>query len=477
MDTMSTMHTKPDSLHAASGKLSFATKLSYGLGDFASQLVWTFTGSYLTVFYTDVVGLTPAIVSVIMLIARVWDGINDPMMGAIAERTRSRFGRFRPYIIYGTPILALFSVLCFTAPGFGGNLSARAVWAAVTYIFLGMSYTAVNLCYGSLSTVMSYDPTERTQLNSFRMVGTHLGSVLLNMVSMPLILLFSGVGDGATVTGRGYTLTTIVFAVIAIPLFYFMVSRCKEVVKPAGGLKKVPLRETLRVVVTNKPLMIIFAIMLCSMTGFFGRMGVAIYYYMYVLQRFDLIALLMTIPSLFTALAIMVTSRFIERVGKKRMCIISYALTFLVLVAIYLTDVGNITMLIAHTALYGACSFAFPIPMAMVPEAIDYAEEKTGVRADGTSYATVSLATKFASAIGGSVGIIIMGAFGYVANAQQTAGALNGINLVVNIMPAVCYALAIVFVLLYPLRPEQNAKIRESLQAKAASRQEKEGLT
>jgi GPH family glycoside/pentoside/hexuronide:cation symporter/probable glucitol transport protein GutA len=308
---------------------------------------------------------------------------------------------------------------------------------------------------------------ERTQLNSFRMVGTHLGSVLLSMISMPLILLFSGVGDGVTVNGQGYTLTTIVFAIIAIPLFYFMVSRCKEVVKPVSDHKKVSLGQTLKVVVGNKPLMIIFAIMLFSMTAFFGRMGVAIYYYMYVLQRFDLIALFMTIPSLFTALAIMTTSKLIDRVGKKKMCVISYALTAVVLVAIYFTDVANVPVLVVLTALYGICSFAFPIPMAMIPEAIDYAEDKTGVRADGTSYATVSLATKFASAIGGSVGIMIMGAFGYVANAEQTTGALDGINLVVNIMPAICYVFAIVAVLFYPLKPDQNAAIRASLQAKA----------
>ena len=118
------------------------TKIVYGLGDFASQLVWTFVGNYLTVYYTDVVGLAPAIASAIMLIARIWDGVNDPMFGAVAERTKSKWGRFRPYILIFSPILAIFNVLAFTAPF--GNRTAGVIWAAFSYIGLGMLYTAVN---------------------------------------------------------------------------------------------------------------------------------------------------------------------------------------------------------------------------------------------------------------------------------------------------------------------------------------------
>ena len=124
-------------------KLSLGTKIVYGLGDFASQLVWTFVGNYLTIYYTDVVGLAPAIASAIMLIARIWDGINDPMFGAIAERTHSKWGRFRPYILFFSPILAVFNVLAFTAPF--GNGKAGVAWAAFSYIGLGMLYTVVNL--------------------------------------------------------------------------------------------------------------------------------------------------------------------------------------------------------------------------------------------------------------------------------------------------------------------------------------------
>ncbi|WP_281730393.1 MFS transporter [Metabacillus endolithicus] len=226
------------------GKLSFSTKLSYGFGDFASQLLWSFSGSYLTIFYTDVVGITPALVALIMLIARIWDGINDPMLGFLADRTKSKHGRFRPYILYGTPFLALFSVLAFTAPGFGGNMEAKVAWFMFTYIGLGMLYTIVNLPYGSLAAVMSKDSGERTALSSFRMLFTNLGSVLLSVISMPLILLFSS-GTGDQITARGYTMTAIVLAVIAIPLFYLVFFKCKEVVQPIHN-KKISIKESFR---------------------------------------------------------------------------------------------------------------------------------------------------------------------------------------------------------------------------------------
>ena len=162
-------------------RLSKKTLFAYGCGDFASNLCWTFVGSYLSVFYTDVVGMAPAIASMIMLIAKIWDGVNDPMFGMIAERTNSKKGRFRPYIFYGAPFLALFSVLTFTTFGKG---SAAVGWAAFSYIGCGMLYTVVNLSYGSLSTVMTTNAEDIAQLNSYRMMGTNISSVLLNAIKV-----------------------------------------------------------------------------------------------------------------------------------------------------------------------------------------------------------------------------------------------------------------------------------------------------
>lgn len=449
----------------ANKRLSKLTLVAYGVGDFASNLCWTFIGSYLTVFYTDVVGLAPAVAAAIMLIARIWDGVNDPMFGAIAERTNTKKGRFRPYIFYGAPFLALFSVLAFTTLGSG---TAAVLWAAFTYIGCGMLYTVVNLSYGSLSTVMTTNPEDIAQLNSFRMMGTNLSSVLLNAITPPLLLLISGTD---TYTARSYTVMAIIFAVCALPLFYFVYANCKETVRPVSA-ERVPLGKSIKAVLGNGPLMLIFVIQLLAMTAFFGRMGVVLYYLMYDVQRMDLISAFMSLPSLFTVIGIFLTKNFQVRVGKKKMAAIGYIGSGLALIAIYLVGWSNIPLLLVLHCIYGFCCFSFPIPMAMIPDAINYEEDRHGVRSDGISYATVSLSTKFGSAFGASGALLIMGFFGYVANAQQTPEAMNGINLTVNLIFGIMYLLCLIPLYFYPLNEKRSAEIRQSLDEKFAASQE-----
>lgn len=451
-------------------KLSKKTLFAYGCGDFASNLCWTFIGSYLSIFYTDVVGMAPAVASAIMLIAKIWDGVNDPMFGAIAERTHTSKGRFRPYIFYGAPFLAVLSVLAFTTLGKG---KTAIVWAAVTYIACGMLYTVVNLSYGSLSTVMTTDAGDIAQLNSYRMMGTNLSSVLLNAITAPLLLKFSGGAEGYT--AGAYTKVAIIFAICALPLFYFVYTSCKETVHPPKSSVKVPISKSIKSVVTNGPLMLIFVIQLVAMTAFFGRMGVVIYYLMYNVQRFDLIAAFMSLPSLFTVVGILVTKNFTVKVGKKKMAAIGYIGAGSALILIYIVGktmgYSNILLLLILHCIYGFFCFSFPIPMAMVPDAINYEEEKKGIRSDGTSYATVSLSTKFGSAFGVSGALLIMGATGYVANAQQTAEAMNGINMTTNLIFGIMFLCCLIPLFFYPLNEKKSEEILESLQKKRAERE------
>ena len=447
-------------------KLSKVTLLAYGCGDFASNLCWTFIGSYLSVFYTDVVGMAPAAASAIMLIAKIWDGINDPMFGAIAERTNTKMGRFRPYIFYGAPVLAVLSVLAFTTFGSG---TTAIIYAAVTYIACGMAYTVVNLSYGSLSTVMTTDPEDIAQLNSYRMMGTNLSAVLLNAITPVLLVKFSG---GEQYTAGAYTKCAIIFAICSLPLFYFLYANCKEVIRPSASATKVPVSTSIKNVLSNGPLMLIFAIQLLAMTAFFGRMGVVIYYLLYNVQRFDLISAFMSLPSVFTIIGIMATKNIMVKVGKKKLAAFGYIGAAASLVGVYLVGWTNIPVLIALHCLYGFFCFSFPIPMAMVPDAINYQQDKTGVRADGTSYATVSLSTKFGSAFGVSGALVIMGAMGYVANAQQTPQALGGINLTVNLIFGLMYLLCLIPLYFYPLNEKRSAEIIERLQAKQSNNQE-----
>ena len=428
-------------------RLSKKTLFAYGCGDFASNLTNTFMGSYLSIFYTDVVGLAPAVVSMIMVIARVWDAINDPMFGAIAERTNTKKGRFRPYIFYFTPFLAL---------------------AAVTYIVYGMLYTVVNLSYGSLSTVMTTNPEDISQLTSWRMMGTNLSSVVLSALSPVIMGALSG---GESFTAKSYLLTIIIYAACSIPLFYFVYANCKEVVKPVNDGQKVPLSMSLKAVVSNKPLMLVFGIQLFAMFAFFGRMGVVIYYIIYVMQKPQYISVFMALPSIMTVIGILLTKNYIVRWGKKKVTAIGYAGAGITLILMYFMDPSNLTLMIVLHALYGFFCFSFPIPMSMIPEAINYQEDRIGIRTDGLAYAATSLSTKVGNAFGPAMALMIMGAFGYVANAQQSVEAMKGINLATNLVFGICYLLALIPLFLYPLNAEKNAQIQASLDAKRNARQ------
>lgn len=394
------------------------------------------------------------------------------MFGAIAERTHTKYGRFRPYILFGCPFLAVFSVLAFTTFGSG---AAAVAWAAFTYIGCGMLYTVVNLSYGSLSTVMTTDPDDIAQLTSWRMMGTNLSSVLLNAISAPLLLHFSGGSENYT--ADAYTKIAIIYAICAVPLFVFVFKMCKETVTPVNK-ERVPLGQSIKSVLTNKPLLLVFCIQLLAMTAFFGRMGVVIYYLMYNLHAYTLISAFMSLPSLFTVIGIIATKNFIVKVGKQKMCTIGYVGAGVSLILIYIIgqfiSYNTIVPLLILHCFYGFFCFSFPIPMAMVPDCINYQEDQTGIRSDGISYAAVSLSTKFGSAFGVSGALIIMGATGYIANQEQTATALSGINLTVNLIFGIMYLLCLIPLWAYPLNERRCVDIISSLEEKRAAAEQTE---
>lgn len=445
-------------------KATRAATICYGLGDLASQFVWTYVGSYLTIYYTDIVGLAPVAVSAIMMLARIWDAINDPIMGAIAERTRSKFGRFRPYIAFGAPFLAIFSVLTFTNP-FGGKSAAGVIWAAVVYIIAGMLYTLVNIPYGALAAVMTEDADQRNVLNTSRNIGMNLGMVIVNGISAGLALKFSGTG-AEVANGHGYMMVALIYAIISIPMFLTVFFTSEEVVHPIGKPQPFSFKETVNNLIKNKYLMIILLVMILQMTAFMGRIAITSYYVIYCLGSFTMIALIMTIPSLGGIAGSFFVPFFAKRFGKRNVLMGSMIIQGIGLVIMYLAPFDNMKMVLAGDIIFGLFNVGFPMSLSMVADSVDYMELKTGVRTDGTAYATYGLATKFGNAVGGAFGILIMGAFGYVANAQQTAQALKGINFTVNLLPAILFFLAAVICLFWRMSDQEADEIRAQLREK-----------
>lgn len=444
-----------------------ASKLAvfcYSFGDLASQFVWAFVGSYLTIFYTDIVGLAPAAISVIMLGARIWDAINDPMMGAIAERTHSKWGRFRPYIAFGCPFLAIFGVLTFTNP-FSGTSTAGVVWAAITYVIAGMLYTLVNIPYGALAGVMTEDAEQRVKINTSRNIGMNVGMLIVNACSAPLMLALSG--KGATVANsRGYTMVAVIYGIISIPLFLILFFTAKEKIQPQRQAEKFSLKDAIGNLVKNKYLMLLCLIMLLVMTAFMGRMAILSYYVIYCLGSFELIAVIMTVPTVLTILGSFFVPIIVKKFGKRNVLMGTTFIQAIGLLVVYFAPFDNVPMVLTGCVLFGLFNIAMPVTLSMMSDSVDYMDLKSGVRTDGTAYATYGLATKVGNALGGSVGVILLASFGYVANQQQTVAAMKGINLVVNLIPAILYILASLCCLFWKMSDKDADEIREKLKVR-----------
>lgn len=441
-----------------SKKLPLISKIGYLFGDFGSQFCWTFIGSYLSVFYTDIVGLAPIVVTTIFLVARIWDAINDPMMGAIAERTHTKWGRFRPYMAFGAPFLAVFSVIVFTNPDL--SMNGKIAFAAFAYIAAGMLYTVVNIPYGALAGVMTSDVEERSSLAAFRMNGMNIGMLIINAVAMPLILYFS---NSDTPVAKGYTYTALVFAIIGCISFYITFFTSKEVVQPVKK-DKVPIKDTVKTIFTPH-IMRVALIQFFVMCGFMGRIGVVVYYYIYVIHRMDMISFLMTLQSVGGIIGVMFVPKFAAKFGKKKTVIATNVLAALALFIIYFIPETNITLLTVVTLVFGLVSVGSPLILSMLADAIDYEEYHHGVRADGAAYATNGLASKAGTAVAG-IGVSVMALFGYVANAEQTTMAMRGINITTNVIPAVFFVLAAIVAMTWKLDENEAQIIRDKLDAR-----------
>ena len=427
--------------NASSSKLSFGTKFSYGIGDFASNMSWQLVTTFLMFYYTDVFGLAPAVVGLLLLIARVWDGVNDPIMGLIMERTRSKHGRFRPYLLYAPLFMAAANILTFRVPEMGPV--GKIIYAYVTYICLVMAYTAINVPYGALATVMTQDHDERTTLNSFRMFSTTAATIVIGTLTLPLIQKL-----GAGNMQKGFFLTAITYSLISIPLFWLVFANCREVITPPIG-QKLTLKDSLLSVIKNLPLILVLLYTFLTLSTIFGRMGLLVYYCIYNLNRPDLVAVFILIIGVCNLIGIVATPFISERVGKRFTAMAMCLVGGIGLIIVFFSSYDNIPMIFLGTIVFGLSGFGVPMLFTLTADCIEYAEWKNGVRAEGSIYATLSLFTKLASAFVGAVSMIALGALGYVPNVEQAQAALRGINILCNLVPGLMFFTAIVPMLFY----------------------------
>ena len=453
-------------------RLPLSQVMGYGVGEVGSQFSWYMINSYLMIFYTDIVGLTAGAISVIMLIARIWDAVNDPMMGMVCDRTRTRWGKFRPYIMFAPPFLAIFNILTFTV--FPVQGVKKAVICLICYIGAGMLYTIVSTAYASLVNVTADNSQHKQTLSAARNMGNALSSIILSALAMPLILFF---GKSDVATAKGYFCVTLLFSLLMIPCFWITAKLCPETyVKDTGTVaqetgEKKSVLASLKALVKNDQIILVILNTLGGTIGIMGRMTLLAYYVIYVVGSYTLVAPIYTIMNVGNLIGSLLIPFATRKMGKRNYMILLNGGMVAAFVIMYLFPYNNIAFLLGVSFIIGITNSGQGVVFGMVSDSIDYGDYKNGVREEGLCCSFLTLSVKIATAICGSAGVLLLAKFGYVANAEQTDAARQGINFVVNMLPAICVAASIIPLFFYKLSNKKVEEISEALAKRNAENQ------
>jgi GPH family glycoside/pentoside/hexuronide:cation symporter len=442
--------------------LSAKEKIGYGLGDTASHFVWDMVGFWILIFYTDTFGISAAAAGTIMFIARIWDMVSDPLMGVISDRTRTRWGKFRPYILWMALPYAVLAVLAFTTPDL--DQTGKVIYAAVTYLLLMTAYTAINLPYSSLGAVMTSDSIERTSLNTYRFVCAFVGQLIVSGLALTLARYF-GQGDNA----RGYRLTVTLFAVISFVLFMITFFSTRERIQPPKAQQD-SLKKDFKILLANRPWVILAVVGVVSFVMFALQNLSLAYYFKYYIGREESVQLFNVVGSIALIVALPLSKPLARRFGKKNVFIGSSILSGTFFVLLYLPGADSIGWIYALNIL-GKMAYAPAVPLlwTMIADAADYAEWKDGRRATGLFFSAATFAQKGGWGIGGALAGWLLAAYGYVEQAtQQTAFALTGIKLMISVFPGVLYISCAAALIFYTLDEATCATMKRELEERRA---------
>ncbi|MDR7210620.1 MFS transporter [Flavobacterium piscis] len=455
-------------------KISLKEKIGYGLGDAASSMFWKIFSMYLLFFYTDVFGLAPAVVGTMFLITRIWDSCFDPIVGIIADRTKSKWGKFRPYLLWVAVPFAVIGVLTFYTPDF--DEKGKIIYAYVTYSLMMMIYSLINVPYASLLGVMSSDRKERTTLSSYRMVFAFGGSLLALWLIEPLVNYFGGSLNSKT----GWLATIAVFGIITTAFFWGCFLWTKERVKPIAD-EQTNLKEDLKDLLKNKPWWILLGAGIGALVFNSIRDGAAVYYFKYFVSssvNFDFTlfgtdfhmaptSIYLVLGQAANIIGVIAATPIANRIGKKKTFFGAMALAAVLSLIFYFFGKEDVFLIMSFQVLISICAGCiFPLIWSMYADSADYSEWKQGRRATGLVFSASSMSQKFGWTIGGAGAGWLLGYFGFQANVEQSAVTQNGIQLMLSILPAIAAVISVVFILFYPLSEEKLQIIEQELNEK-----------
>lgn len=453
-------------------------KIGYGFGDMASSMFWKLFGSYLMIFYTDVFGLPAAVVGTLFLVTRVWDSAFDPIVGVVADRTHSRWGKFRPYLLFLAIPFSVIGVLTFVTPPFGDN--GKLIYAYVTYSLMMMVYSAINVPYASLLGVMSDNPKERNTLSTYRMAFAYIGSFIALLLFMPMVNFWSGHSKEIADQQQGWTLAVAVIAVMCALLFIGCFALTRERVK-ALHEKQAPLKEDLKDLWKNRPWWILLGAGVAALVFNSIRDGATVYYFKYFIVEEDfqtisffgvsfvLSGLYLSVGQIANIAGVILAAPVSNRIGKKQTYMGSMAIATVLSILFFWFDKDNLPLIFTFQILISICAGSiFPLLWSMYADCTDYSELKTGNRATGLIFSSSSMSQKFGWAIGSALTGWLLSYFGFVANEVQQAEAIQGIKMFMSFLPAAGTLLSIVFISMYPLSEKKMLEISAALKSRRA---------
>ena len=453
-------------------------KIGYGFGDMASSMFWKLFGSYLMIFYTDVFGLPAAVVGTLFLVTRVWDSAFDPIVGVVADRTHSRWGKFRPYLLFLAIPFSVIGVLTFVTPPFGDN--GKLIYAYVTYSLMMMVYSAINVPYASLLGVMSDNPKERNTLSTYRMAFAYIGSFIALLLFMPMVNFWSGHSKEIAAQQQGWTLAVAVIAVMCALLFIGCFAFTRERVK-ALHEKQAPLKEDLKDLWKNRPWWILLGAGVAALVFNSIRDGATVYYFKYFIVEEDfqtisffgvsfvLSGLYLSVGQIANIAGVILAAPISNRIGKKQTYMGSMAIATVLSILFFWFDKDNLALIFTFQILISICAGSiFPLLWSMYADCTDYSELKTGNRATGLIFSSSSMSQKFGWAIGSALTGWLLSYFGFVANEVQQAEAIQGIKMFMSLLPAAGTLLSIVFISMYPLSEKKMLEISAELKSRRA---------
>lgn len=451
----------------AASKLS--EKIGYGFGDMASSMFWKIFSYYLPIFYSDIFGLSLGATATLMLVTRIWDTVSDPMMGIIADRTQTRWGKYRPYLLWFAAPFALCGILLFTTPDMGET--GKLVWAYVSYILMMTVYTGINVPYGSMLGVMTNDSDEKTVFSSFRMFFAYAGSFIALFSWEPLCKLFANAGSSVQDAWQG---AMIVIAVFCFLLFLACFRMTKEHVK----VQATSLGSDLSSLVRNAPWWLLTVAALCTNLFNTVRGATVAYYFKYYIgeqAHIDLgfasflffAGLFLGVGEVCNMIGVVAAVPISRRLGKRTtFALAGVALAVLSVIFFYVpcTNGGFIVMLLLQILISICTGIVSPLVWSMYADVADYATVKDGSSSTGLIFSSGSMAQKFGGAIAGSAVLWLFAAFGLVPNAaQQTDSAILGMKLTMSWIPAGVALLMVGIMMVYPLTKTRMQEISNRL--------------